>query len=205
MALIAINVVLFLAASASSRLTFDSYIIPLFMAHFGQSYRLFSSFFVTNNLLDVALNMWCLFIIGRLVEPIMGKWRFVGLYLLSGLGGSVAYYLFGTVNGPAAGASGAIFGLFGAYFILARRAAANTSSIVALIAINLVFSFTIPNIAWQAHIGGLITGLVVAAGLGLARHSRPRQRVMADVAVLTTTCVVLGLLLLLSPGVVNLG
>ena len=93
MALIVINVVLFLAASASSRLTFDSYIIPLFMAHFGQSYRLFSSFFVTNNLLDVALNMWCLYIIGRLVEPIMGKWRFVALYLLCGLGGSVAYYL----------------------------------------------------------------------------------------------------------------
>jgi membrane associated rhomboid family serine protease len=205
MALIAINLVLFLAAAASSRLTFDSYDIPLFMSHFGQSYRLFASFFVTNNLLDVALNMWCLYIIGRLVEPTLGKWRYLALYLLAGLGGSVAYYLLGNPNQPAAGASGAIFGLFGAYFVLARRASANTSSIVALIAINLVFSFTIPNIAWQAHVGGLLTGLVVAAGLSLARRGPPRQELLTDLAVLTATCVALGLLLLLPPGVVNLG
>ena len=205
MALIVINLVLFFAATASSRLTFDSYLIPLFMVHFGQSYRLVASFFVTNNFLDVALNMWCLYIIGRLVEPTLGKWRYIALYLLCGLGGSVAYYLLGNPQQPAAGASGAIFGLFGAYFILARRASANTSSILALIAINLVFSFTIPDIAWQAHVGGLATGLVVAAGLSAARHGRPRQELVADVALVVSSCVVLGLLLLLAPGVVNLG
>jgi membrane associated rhomboid family serine protease len=203
MALIFINVFLFLAAAASSRLTFDSYIIPVFMTHFGQSYRLVASFFVTHNILDVALNMWCLYIIGRLVEPTLGKWRYLALYMLCGLGGSVAYYLIGNPQQPAAGASGAIFGLFGAYFILARRASANTSSIVALIAINLVFSFTIPDIAWQAHVGGLVTGLVVAAGLSAFRHRR--EELVADVAILAATCVVLGLLLLLAPGVVNLG
>ena len=205
MALIFINLVLFLAATASPRLTFDSYDIPIIMSHFGQSYRLFASFFITNSFLDVALNMWCLYIIGRLVEPALGKGRFLALYLLAGLGGSVAYYLLGNAQVPAAGASGAIFGLFGAYFIVARRAAANTSSIIALIAINLVFSFTVPQIAWQAHVGGLLTGLVVASGLGLARRGRPRQERVADAAVLIATCVGLGLLLLLPPGVVNLG
>jgi membrane associated rhomboid family serine protease len=207
MALIIINLALFVAASASVRLTNDSYAVPYLMQPSGPDewYRLFGSFFVTNNLLDVALNMWCLYIIGRLVEPVLGKWRFIALYMLSGLGGSVAYYLLGNIMQPAAGASGAIFGLFGAYFILARRAGANTSSIIGLIVINLVFSFTIPNIAWQAHIGGLVTGLVVASGLSLARRGRPRQELLADVAVLVVTCVGLGLLLLLPPGVVNLG
>jgi membrane associated rhomboid family serine protease len=205
MALIIINLVLFVAAEASPRLTFDSYDIPALMSHFGESYRLIASFFVTNDFLDVALNMWCLYIIGRLVEPVLGKWRFLALYLLSGLGGSVAYYLLGNPMQPAAGASGAIFGLFGAYFVLARRASANTSGIIALIAINLVFSFTVPDIAWQAHVGGLVTGLLVAGGLSLARRGNRHQEVVADVAIVVATCTVLALLLLLPPGAANLG
>jgi membrane associated rhomboid family serine protease len=207
MALIVINVALFVAASASTRLTNDSYAVPYLMQPSGldEWYRFFGSFFVTNNLLDVALNMWCLYIIGRLVEPVLGQWRFFALYMLSGLGGSVAYYLLGNVLQPAAGASGAIFGLFGAYFILARRAGANTSSIIALIAINLIFSFTLPDIAWQAHVGGLVTGLVVASGFSLARRGHGRQELLAEMAVLALTCVGLGVLLLLPPGAVNLG
>ncbi|MGA3221613.1 MAG: rhomboid family intramembrane serine protease, partial [Acidimicrobiales bacterium] len=139
------------------------------------------------------------------VEPVLGKWRYLALFLVSGLGGAVGSYLFANPFDEAVGASGAIFGLFGAYFVLARRASANTSGIVVLIVINLVFSFSVPGIAWQDHVGGLVTGLVVAAGLGLARHGRHRQEVIADVAVLAATCVALGLLLLLPPGVVNLG
>ena len=162
-ALIVINVALFVAASASDSLTANSWLYPILMQNGDQLYRLFSSFFVTNSLLDVGLNMWCLFIIGRLIEPGLGMWRYLALYLLSGLGGSVAYYLLGNPLQPAAGASGAIFGLFGAYFVLARRSSANTSGIVALIGINLVFSFVIPNVAWQAHVGGLATGLAVAS------------------------------------------
>jgi membrane associated rhomboid family serine protease len=201
--LIVINVVLFLAASASDALTANSWMYPILMQNGGQWYRLFSSFFVTNSLLDVALNMWCLLIIGRLVEPALGWWRYLALYLLSGLGGSVAYYLLGNPFQPAAGASGAIFGLFGAYFVLARRASTNTSGIVALIGINLFFSFVIPNIAWQAHIGGLVTGVAVAGGFALARHRR--QELAADILVVVGACAALGLLLLLQPGVVNLG
>jgi membrane associated rhomboid family serine protease len=206
-ALIVINLLLFLAASASDTLTAKSWVYPVLMQNGGQWYRLFSSFFVTNSLLDVGLNMWCLLIIGRLIEPALGKWRFLALYLLSGLGGSVAYYLLGNPLQPAAGASGAIFGLFGAYFVLARRSSANTSGILALIGINLVFSFVIPDIAWQAHIGGLVTGLAVAGGFALARLGRRdqhRERTM-DVLTIVVVAGVLGLFLLLPPGVVNLG
>ena len=202
-ALIVINVVLFVAATASDSLTANTWVYPVLMQDGGQWYRLFSSFFVTNSFLDVALNMWCLLIIGRLLEPPLGTWRYLALYLLSGLGGSVAYYLLGNPLQPAAGASGAIFGLFGAYFILARRSSTNTSGIVALIAVNLVFSFVIPDIAWQAHIGGLVTGLVVAAGFGLLRGRR--AELLADILVVAGTGVALGLLMFLPPGVVNLG
>jgi membrane associated rhomboid family serine protease len=202
-ALIIINVILFVAASASDSLTANSWLYPILMQNGDQWYRLFTSFFVTNSLLDVGLNMWCLLIIGRLIEPGLGKWRYLALYLLSGLGGSVAYYLLGNPLQPAAGASGAIFGLFGAYFVLARRSSAGTSGIVALIAINLVFSFVIPNVAWQAHVGGLATGLAVAGGFALVRGRR--TELLADVLVVAGACVALGLLMLLAPGVFNLG
>ena len=191
------------AAAASDTLTANTWVFPVLMRNGGQWYRLFTSFFVTNSFLDVALNMWCLLIIGRLIEPALGKWRYLALYVLSGLGGSVAYYLLGNPLEPAAGASGAIFGIFGAYFILARRSSANTSGIVALIGINLVFSFVIPNIAWQAHIGGLITGLAVASGFALARGRR--DELVADILVVAAVGVALGLLMFLPPGVANLG
>jgi membrane associated rhomboid family serine protease len=202
-ALIVINVVLFVAASASDSLTTKSWLFPIVMQNGGQWYRLFSSFFVTNSLLDVGLNMWCLFIIGRLIEPGLGLWRYLALYLLSGLGGSVAYYLLGNPLQPAAGASGAIFGLFGAYFVLARRSSANTSGIVALIGVNLVFSFVIPNVAWQAHVGGLATGVLVASGFALARGRREER--IVDVLTVVGACAVLALLMLLPAGVANLG
>lgn len=205
MVLMVVNIVLFVAAMGSARLTYDSLMVPILMQNFGQPVRLFASFFVTNSFLDVALNMWSLYIIGRLVEPVLGPWRYVAVYLLSGLGGSVAYYLLGNPIVPAAGASGAIFGLFGAYFILARRASANTSGIIALIAINLVFSFTVPDIAWQAHVGGLATGLVVAGGLSLARRGRRAEQLLVGTGVVLATTVALGLLLTLAPGVANLG
>jgi membrane associated rhomboid family serine protease len=200
-ALIALNAALFVVAAASPRLTSDSYMVPA-AVQAGQWDRLFASFFVTNNVPDVALNMFSLLIIGRLVEPSLGKWRYLALYMLSGLGGSVASYLFSNPLQPSAGASGAIFGLFGAYFVLARRAALNTSGILSLIVINLVFSFVVPDINWLAHLGGLATGLVVAAGYGLAR--RRRQQRLVAVLTVVSVCAVLCLLLLLTPGQVVL-
>jgi membrane associated rhomboid family serine protease len=169
----------------------------------GQWYRLFTSNFIHLSVTHIALNMISLLIIGRLVEPVLGKWRYLALYLVAGFGSSVACYLLTSPNVGSAGASGAIFGLFGAFFVLARRAAANTSGIVVLIVINLVYSFSVPGISWQGHIGGLVTGLVVAAGFGLGRGRH--QELMADVAVLACTCAALGLLMLLPPGVLNLG
>jgi membrane associated rhomboid family serine protease len=201
--LIAINLGLFLIALGSPNLADNSAAWPAVMQDGGQWYRLFTSFFVTNNWLDVALNMYCLLIIGRLIEPALGPWRYLTLYMLAGLGGSVAYYLLANPLIGAAGASGAIFGLFGGYFVLARRARQNTQSIVTLIAINLVFSFIVPDIAWQAHVGGLVIGLAVAAGFALARGRR--QELVIETLVSLCACAVLVLLMTLPPGAINLG
>jgi membrane associated rhomboid family serine protease len=200
MALIAINLVLFLAASASISLTVNSYEIPYFVQQ-GQWYRLFSSFFVTNDVADIALNMFSLYIIGRLVEPALGQWRYFAVYMLSGLGGSVATYLLARGAEASAGASGAIFGLVGAYFVLARRARLNTSGIVAIVALNLVFDFTYSGINWLAHLGGLAVGLVVALGYGAGGQN---QKNKAAIATIVCVCVALGLLMLLPPGRVAL-
>jgi len=203
----------FIASSASSSLICNGGNIPLLVASgqpqrfvcngglivgSGQWYRLVTSMFFHFDIIHIGLNMVSLLIIGRLVEPALGKWRYLALYLLAGFGGSVASYLAASTIELSAGASGAIFGLFGAYFILARRAALDTSWIVSLIAINLIFSFAVSGIDWHDHIGGLVTGAAVALGYGLAR--RQRQRVV--LSVLTVFCIsaVLVVLSLLPPG-----
>jgi membrane associated rhomboid family serine protease len=171
--------------------------------YLGQWYRLFTSIFIHYTFFHILLNMISLLIIGRLVEPVLGKWRYLAVFLVAGLGGSVACYVFTSPIAQSAGASGAIFGLFGAYFVLARRARTDTSGILVLIAINLFYSFVVPGISWQAHIGGLVTGAVLAAGLGLGR--RGRHELVIDILAVAGVCVVLGLPLLLAPGAVNLG
>jgi len=171
--------------------------------YLGQWYRLFTSIFIHYTFFHILLNMISLLIIGRLVEPVLGKWRYLAVFLVAGFGGSAACYLFTSPIAQSAGASGAIFGLFGAYFVLARRARTDTSGIVVLIAINLFYSFVVPGISWQAHLGGLITGAVLAAALGLGR--RGRRQLLTDIVAVAGVPVALGLLLLLPPGAVNLG
>jgi membrane associated rhomboid family serine protease len=126
--------------------------------------------------------MLALLIIGPPIEAAIGRVRFLALYLLAALGGSVCSYLFSPVNIAGVGASGAIFGLFGAYFVLARARRAETSGIVALIAVNLVFSFVDSTIDWRAHVGGLITGFTIGAMLTLAERRPPAQRLAIEIA-----------------------
>jgi membrane associated rhomboid family serine protease len=140
----------------------------------GQWYRLITAAFLHEapSPLHILFNMWALVIVGPQLERLLGRTRFLALYLLSAVGGSVLFYLIGPPAQLSLGASGAIFGLFGAYFVAARRMRADVRGIIALIVINLVISFTIPDIAWQAHVGGLVTGAAVMAAYAYA----PRQQ-----------------------------
>lgn len=143
----------------------------------GEFYRLFTSMFLHYGLLHLAFNMWALWVLGRELEPRLGPGRFLTLYLVAGLGGSVACYAF-TPAAQAAGASGAIYGLFAALFVVFRRLNRDTSSIITVLVINLIFSFTVPGISIAAHLGGLVTGALV--GVALAYPPRQlRNRVLA--------------------------
>ncbi|NHI15907.1 rhomboid family intramembrane serine protease [Microbacterium excoecariae] len=139
-----------------------------------QPWRILTAAFVHSSFWHLALNMLALWMVGRVLEPLLGSGRFLATYLLSAAGGSVAVALlsFGT---PVVGASGAVFGLFGALVVIGRRAGANMTGMLVVLGINLVIGF-LPgmNIAWQAHVGGLAVGALV--GLILTRTRRRTQR-----------------------------
>ncbi|MDP9074756.1 MAG: rhomboid family intramembrane serine protease, partial [Actinomycetota bacterium] len=103
-------------------------------------------------------------------------------YVLAALGGSVFSYLLAPIHQAGVGASGAIFGLFGAWFAIARARRADTGGLVVLIVINLAFSFYDRAIDWRAHVGGLIVGLVIGFAFALVERRPPAQRRLLEVA-----------------------
>jgi membrane associated rhomboid family serine protease len=150
----------------------------------GAFYRLITAMFIHYGLFHLLLNMWALWVLGRNLEAVLGPVRFLGLYLLAGLGGNVACYLIDPAA-PSAGASTAIFGLFAAFFIILRRLGRDTSAIVGLIVVNLVLTFAISSISKAGHLGGLVTGALVAAVLAYApRANRTLVQTVGCVAVL---------------------
>jgi membrane associated rhomboid family serine protease len=164
----------------------------------GQWYRLLTSAFLPPatglgglGLLDILFNMWALVVVGPSLEQLLGRGRFLAVYLLSALGGGVAFFLIGPSNVLALGASGAVFGLFGAWFVVARKLRLDIRGIVTIIAINLAFSFFYRStIAWQDHVGGLIVGVLSAAAFAYApRKNRVVVQVAAGVAILAVLVV----------------
>jgi membrane associated rhomboid family serine protease len=155
----------------------------------GQWYRLITSAFVAPSgglgITDIAFNMLALIVVGPPLERMLGSARYLAVYLLSALGGGVFLYYLVALNQPALGASGAVFGLFGAWFVISRRRGLDSRGILGLIVINLVLGFVVPRIAWQDHIGGLITGAVLTAAYVYApRRRRSLIQGAATVAVL---------------------
>ncbi|TLH59937.1 rhomboid family intramembrane serine protease [Mycolicibacterium phocaicum] len=182
--LIAVNIVMFVLQHTSVQMQQDLVLWPPAVAD-GQYYRLASSAFLHYGLAHIVFNMWALWAVGPQLEQWLGRLRFGVLYGLSGLGGSVLVYLLSPLNSATAGASGAIFGLFGATFVLFRRLQLDVRGIVGLIVINLVITFVLPAvsaqaISWQGHVGGLVTGTVVAA---VFAYVPARQRLLALISV----------------------
>jgi membrane associated rhomboid family serine protease len=138
----------------------------------GQYWRLLTAAFLHAGLLHLAMNMYALFLFGPPLEAALGRVRFTLLYIVSALGGSAASYAFSAPNQPSLGASGAVFGLLGAFFVVNRRMGRDTNGLVVLVVINLAFSFLVPRIDWRDHIGGLITGALVTLALAYAPRSR---------------------------------
>lgn len=138
----------------------------------GQFWRIFTAMFLHVGIFHIGLNMLSLFFIGTLVEIFYGKWRYLVIYLLSGIIGGVVFLLL-SPGGATVGASGAIAGVFGAlgaFFLINRRAlgpAANAmmGQWVFWLVINVAFDAYNTSIDWQAHLGGLIAGFALGIAL----------------------------------------
>ncbi|MCI9888425.1 rhomboid family intramembrane serine protease [Micrococcales bacterium 31B] len=161
--LIALNVVVYLGQWVlGDDFTYSWLLAPYFA--YSEPWTLLTSAFLhaPGNPLHLLLNMWALYALGPSLERWLGRTRFAGLYLVSALGGStfviaLSPLLHEQLQGTL-GASGAIFGLFAAFFVVERKFGSQSQQVLVMIAINLAFGFFVGGISWQAHVGGLLTG-----------------------------------------------
>lgn len=128
----------------------------------GQWYRLITSAFLHGGVMHLLFNGYAMFLLGQQLERWLGHGRLLTLWVVGALAGSVMSLLFDPGQ-PSVGASGAIFALFGAVFVIGRRLRLDMRMILVLLGINLVITFLVPSIAWTAHIGGLVAGLAIGA------------------------------------------
>jgi membrane associated rhomboid family serine protease len=150
-----------------------------------EPWRFLTSAFAHGGITHILFNMLALWMVGaQYLERLLGAARYAAVYLVSAIGGSVVYLLMSSppTDGftsrsmwltPAVGASGAVFGLFGALLVLNRHLGRSSAGMYATIAINAVIGFVVPNVAWQAHLGGLLTGAALAAVIS---WTTPRER-----------------------------
>ena len=182
---------------ATQSLDFRLGFLPVLAAH--EPWRFLTTAFLHANYMHLGFNMWALWVLGGTLESVLGRWRFASVYLLSALGGSTAIYWLswpGTESWITltVGASGAVFGLFSAMFIVQRRFGRDTSGIVALVAINAVVSFLGANISWQGHLGGLLVGGIVSAIYAWAPRGRRKAVGIAGTIAVVVALVALNIL-----------
>jgi len=160
-----------LSDPTGSALFRDWNLLPFDVHQRGRYWELITSAFLHVGFLHIGSNMIALIVIGPALEAMLGRWRFLAVYLLSAIGGSVAVYCFGNPFNPVVGASGAIFGLFGVALVLVRRLGLDLQWLAGIIVLNFVLTFSISGISKLGHIGGFVTGLLAAVAIGgLPRH-----------------------------------
>lgn len=153
----------------------------------GEWWRLVSPVVLHASILHIALNGYALYLFGPPLERWLGRTRFAVLFVAAGFGGGVASYLFGAPNQVGVGASGAIFGVFGASIVLAHKLHYDLRPLLALLAINMFIGIYSAGIDWHAHVGGLVVGAILGAVLG---YTPPRYNLTAFVASLCLIFVV---------------
>jgi membrane associated rhomboid family serine protease len=168
-----------LTGNTGSRLFDELELVPIRVAVDGEYWRLLGSAFLHIGLLHLAGNLLALAIVGPALERVFGRWRFLAIYLVSALGGSVAVYLFGSPFGAVAGASGAIYGLFAATLIVVRKLGLDARFMVLAVVLNFAVSFA-PGISLLGHLGGFVTGgLLTLAMVYAPKASRTSLQILA--------------------------
>lgn len=166
-------------------------------------WRFFTPMFLHIGWLHFAVNMVTLYFVGSQVESVCGHWRYLLIYLLSGVAGNVVSFTFGSAGSISAGASTSLFGLFGAFIILGRHFKNNPAvsfmvqRYATFIGINLIFNLFSSSVDIMGHIGGLIGGLLVASVLAVPDRSEEfniHERIIAGIifVFVLVICLVLG-------------
>jgi membrane associated rhomboid family serine protease len=191
-ALIAVSVVVFaLMYLTNGALT--GYLVYRPVLTLAEPWRVITSMFAHSGIFHILFNMYALYLFGGQLEYLLGRARYLVLYFLAGIGGAAAVMVLAP-GSAVLGASGAIFGLFTAYFVISRRLGANATQLLIVIGLNFIIGF-VPgfNISWQAHLGGAIVGALVALVLVSTRKRTQRglQVIgLAGVAVATLAALV---------------
>ncbi|WP_405063157.1 rhomboid family intramembrane serine protease [Kribbella sp. NBC_01505] len=174
MTVLALNVLVFIGVRVGSpQLLNDLVLFPALVE--SEPWRLLTSAFTHVQIFHIFSNLFMLWQIGPPLEQMLGRLRFAILYFLSALGGGVAVWLLSTPTSATLGASGAVLGLVGALLVVSRARNLDVTWILGYVAITAVLSFLIPNISWEGHLGGFVTGAAVA-WLFLQDTKRRQQR-----------------------------
>jgi membrane associated rhomboid family serine protease len=187
--LIAVNVVVYVLTAVQAGNPVYNSLAPLFRelslvpgyVLAGEWWRVVTSGFLHIGPVHLIVNMLALWMLGRDLERVLGRGRFLALYLVSLLGGSAAVMLFYAPNEQVAGASGAVFGLMGALVVVLRRLKAPAGQVFGIIGINVLISVVLPGISLIGHLGGLVIGAAATAGLV---YAPARNRTAMQVAAL---------------------
>ena len=157
----------------------------------GAYWRLITSTFVHVDTFHLLFNMFAIWIFGPALETLLGRWRYLALYLTCALAGSVSVYVLTRPEVATIGASGAVFGLLGAALVISYQRKLDITWLIVMLGFNLVYGFIRPDISWQGHVGGLVAGL--ALGVAIAYAPRPRRGLVqgAAYAAVLLACVVL--------------
>jgi membrane associated rhomboid family serine protease len=173
--LIVLNVLVFIAVrTGSPRILNDLVLFPVLVK--SEPWRLLTSAFTHQQVFHIFSNLFMLWVLGQQLEQVLGRVRFALLYLLSALGGGIAVWQLSAPTGATLGASGAVLGLVGAMLVISRARNLDITWIIGYIAVTAIFSVIVPNVSWQGHLGGFITGAAVA-WLFLQDTKRRRSKV----------------------------
>jgi membrane associated rhomboid family serine protease len=185
--LIALNVAVFAWTAVQARSLLDNAAAPLFeqwalvprLVGAGEWWRPVTAGFLHIGPVHLLFNMVALYVLGRDLETVLGRGRFLAVYLVALLGGSAAVMVFSLPGQAVAGASGAVFGLMGGLVVVLRRLRFPLGQVIGLIVVNIVISVVIPGISIVGHLGGLVVGAIATAALVHAPGRGTRAGVQA--------------------------
>lgn len=179
-AIIIVTIICYLISLISLKIYFGAAFFPPLA--FSEPWRFFSAALLHADWLHLFFNMYSLWLLGAVIETALGKWKYLGLYVFSVFIGNLFAYGYAVLTGEImillVGASGGIFGLFGALLVLTRHISGNTKGIMIMLGLNLVVGVLNPQISWQAHVGGFLGGaLYMSIVIGILKvRNRLRKR-----------------------------